>query len=103
MNAVVDGPPALAGCPSVGISGRCLTNYAAVPETHWQQPGTLTAGRDHWLTITSSGAQPAFYIVGSRVPIDRIVRKYRNGEDPETIQSHYPALNLNQVDGAITF
>ena len=44
-----------------------------------------------------------FYIVGSRVPIDRIVWEYRNGEDPETIQSHYPTLSLDQVNGAITF
>ena len=44
-----------------------------------------------------------FYIVGSRVPIDRIVWEYRNGEDPEAIQSHYPTLNLDQVNGAITF
>jgi uncharacterized protein (DUF433 family) len=44
-----------------------------------------------------------FYIIGSRVPIDRIVWEYRNGEDPETIQSHYPTLSLDQVNGAITF
>jgi uncharacterized protein (DUF433 family) len=44
-----------------------------------------------------------FYIVGSRVPIDRIVWEYRNGEDPETIQSHYPTLSLEQVNGAIAF
>src|SRR5258708_5103220 len=44
-----------------------------------------------------------FYLAGSRVPIDRIVWEYRNGEDPETIQSHYPTLSLEQVDGAITF
>jgi uncharacterized protein (DUF433 family) len=44
-----------------------------------------------------------FYIVGSRVPIDRIVWEYRNGEDPAAIQSHYPTLNLDQVNGAITF
>ena len=44
-----------------------------------------------------------FYVVGSRVPIDRIVWEYRNGEDPAAIQSHYPTLNLDQVNGAITF
>jgi uncharacterized protein (DUF433 family) len=47
--------------------------------------------------------EAGFYIVGSRVPIDRIVWEYRNGEDPETIQSHYPTLSLDQVNGAITF
>ncbi len=44
-----------------------------------------------------------FYVIGSRVPIDRLVWEYRNGEDPETIQSHYPTLNLEQVIGAIAF
>jgi uncharacterized protein (DUF433 family) len=47
--------------------------------------------------------ETGFYIVGSRVPIDRIVCEYRNGEDPEAIQSHYPTLNLDQINGAITF
>lgn len=44
-----------------------------------------------------------FYVTGSRVPIDRVVWEYRNGENPETIQSHYPALSLEQVNGAISF
>ena len=44
-----------------------------------------------------------FYIVGSRVPIDRIVWEYRNGEDPAAIQSHYPTLSLDQVSGALAF
>ena len=44
-----------------------------------------------------------FYVVGSRVPIDRIVWEYRHGEDPEGIQSHYPTLSLDQVNGAIAF
>lgn len=39
-----------------------------------------------------------FYIVGSRVPIYRIVWEYHNGEDPETIRSHYPTLSLEQVN-----
>src|SRR5260221_11957509 len=47
--------------------------------------------------------ETGFYVVGSRVPIDRIVWEYRNGEDPEAIQSHYPTLSLDQVNGAITF
>src|SRR5260370_35545560 len=41
--------------------------------------------------------------IGSRVPIDRVVWEYRNGEDPATIQSHYPTLSLEQVNGAIAF
>lgn len=44
-----------------------------------------------------------FYIVGSRVPIDRIVWEYWNGEDPQCIQSHYPTLTLQEVEGAIAF
>ena len=30
------------------------------------------------------------------MPLDRIIWEYRNGEDPETIQSHYPTLTLEQ-------
>ena len=47
--------------------------------------------------------ETGLYIVGSRVPIDRIVWEYRNGEDAQTIQSHYPTLSLDQVEGAIAF
>lgn len=47
--------------------------------------------------------ETGLYIVGSRVPIDRIVSEYRNGEDAETIRSHYPTLTLDQVDGALAF
>ena len=47
--------------------------------------------------------ETGFYITGSRVPIDRIIREYRNGEDPDTIRSHYPTLTLGQVNGAIAF
>ncbi|MBZ5624670.1 MAG: DUF433 domain-containing protein [Acidobacteriia bacterium] len=45
----------------------------------------------------------SLYVIGSRVPIARIVWEYRNGEDPDTIRSHYPTLSLEQVNGAITF
>jgi uncharacterized protein (DUF433 family) len=47
--------------------------------------------------------ETGLYIIGSRVPIDRIVSNYRNGEDPETIQSHYPTLSLEQINGAIAY
>lgn len=36
--------------------------------------------------------ESGFYVTGSRVPMDRIIREYSNGEDPETIRSHYPTL-----------
>jgi uncharacterized protein (DUF433 family) len=47
--------------------------------------------------------ESGFYLVGSRVPIDRIVREYCDGEQPEAIRSHYPTLSLDQVNGAISF
>ena len=31
--------------------------------------------------------ESGFYLVGSRVPIDRVVREYRDGEGPEAIRS----------------
>lgn len=44
-----------------------------------------------------------FYIVGTRIPIDRVVWEYRNGEDPAAIASHYPTLTIEQVIGALAF
>ena len=38
--------------------------------------------------------ESGFYLVGSRVPIDRVVWEYRNGEEPETIRAHYPTLSF---------
>jgi hypothetical protein len=37
--------------------------------------------------------ETGFYVAGSRVPIDRVIWEYRNGEDPEAIQAHYPTLS----------
>jgi len=45
----------------------------------------------------------SLYLVGSRVPLARIVREFQHGESPEGIRSHYPALSLEQVYDAITF
>jgi uncharacterized protein (DUF433 family) len=47
--------------------------------------------------------ETGFYIDGSRVPIDRIIWEYRNGEEPEAIRAHYPTLSVEQVNGAIAF
>lgn len=47
--------------------------------------------------------EAGYYFVGSRVSIDFIVREYRNGEQPEAIQSHYPTLTLEQINGGIAF
>ncbi len=45
----------------------------------------------------------SFYVNGSRVLLALVVREFRRGESPETIRSHYPTLNLEQVYGAIAF
>jgi uncharacterized protein (DUF433 family) len=45
----------------------------------------------------------SFYLAGSRVPLTHIVREFQRGEPPEAIRSHYPALSLEQVYGAIAF
>jgi hypothetical protein len=37
------------------------------------------------------------------VPLDCVVREFREGQSPETIRSDFPTLSLEQVDGAITF
>jgi hypothetical protein len=38
-----------------------------------------------------------------RIPLARLVREFQRGESPQTIRSHYPALSLEQVYGAIAF
>ena len=45
----------------------------------------------------------SFYLIGSRVPLAHIVREFQRGESAEAIRSHYPALSLEQVYGAIAF
>ncbi|HTX76752.1 MAG TPA: DUF433 domain-containing protein [Terracidiphilus sp.] len=45
----------------------------------------------------------SFYLAGSRVPLDFIVREFREGESPEAIRSDFPTLTLEQVYGAIAF
>src|SRR6266699_2341498 len=45
----------------------------------------------------------SFYLISSRVPLAHLVREFQQGESPEAIRSHYPALSLEQVYGAITF
>jgi len=45
----------------------------------------------------------SFYLIGSRVPLARIVREFEHGESPDTIRAHFPTLSIEQVDGAITF
>ena len=45
----------------------------------------------------------SFYLFRSRVPLAHLVREFQRGESPEAIRSHYPALSLEQVYGAIAF
>lgn len=45
----------------------------------------------------------SFYLIGSRVPLARIVYEFQNGAAPEAIRLDYPTLSLEQVYGAITF
>ncbi|MEZ5403187.1 MAG: DUF433 domain-containing protein [Bryobacteraceae bacterium] len=47
--------------------------------------------------------ETGFYLVGSRVPLDFVVREHWNGEPAEAIRQHYPTLSLEQVHGAIAF
>ncbi|MBI1898182.1 MAG: DUF433 domain-containing protein [Acidobacteria bacterium] len=45
----------------------------------------------------------SFYLIGSRVPLATIVHDFKNGDAPETIQSNFSTLSLEQIYGAITF
>jgi hypothetical protein len=76
---------------------RAVKNVTAEPPCDKLKTG-VTMERD-FVESRNDG----LYLIGSRVPIDRVVWEYRNGEDPETIQSHYLTLSLEQVDGAIAF
>jgi uncharacterized protein (DUF433 family) len=44
-----------------------------------------------------------FYVRGTRVPLDLLVREFENGAAPESIRQAFPTLSLEQVYGAITF
>ncbi|MDZ4799183.1 MAG: DUF433 domain-containing protein [Bryobacteraceae bacterium] len=44
-----------------------------------------------------------FCLIGSRVPLARIVYEFQNGAAPESIRLDYPTLSIEQVCGAITF
>src|SRR5579872_6217330 len=45
----------------------------------------------------------SFYLIGSRVPLERIVYEFQNGAAPEAIRLDYSTLSLEQIYGAITF
>jgi uncharacterized protein (DUF433 family) len=42
-------------------------------------------------------------VASTRVMLDSVVAAYLEGHSPETIQSQYPALTLEQVHGAIAY
>ena len=44
-----------------------------------------------------------FYLSGSRVPLDCLVREFWQGEQPDSIRRHFPTLTLEQVIGALAF
>ena len=44
-----------------------------------------------------------YYICGSRVSLESIVRLWRDGYSPEDIRDAFPALSLADVYGAITY
>jgi uncharacterized protein (DUF433 family) len=90
--------------------GGRIAGWSGSPEKNFDHRLDLTAPPRYKLNVgltMDRGCieirEGGFYLIGSRVPIDRLVWEYRNGEDPETIQSHYPTLSLEQVNGAITF
>jgi uncharacterized protein (DUF433 family) len=45
-----------------------------------------------------------YYVTGSRVSLDSVLYAFRQGEAPETILEHFPAIgSLAKVYGAIAF
>ena len=44
-----------------------------------------------------------YYVTGTRVSLDSVVYSFLRGESPECIAEAFPALNLEQIYGAIAF
>ena len=44
-----------------------------------------------------------YRIAGTRVNLDSVVHAFRDGLSPESMRESFPALNLEEVQGAITF
>jgi uncharacterized protein (DUF433 family) len=47
--------------------------------------------------------ETVYYIAGSRVSLASVVHAFLRGESPEEIADSFPAINLEQVFGAIAF
>jgi uncharacterized protein (DUF433 family) len=54
-------------------------------------------------TYVRTDEQGARRIGQTRVSLDSVVIAYQQGHSPETIRQQYPALTLEEVNGAITF
>ena len=44
-----------------------------------------------------------YYVAGTRISLDSVVRSFQRGSSPETIQGEYPLLKLSHIYGAIAF
>lgn len=44
-----------------------------------------------------------YYLIGGRISLDSVVYAFLRGESPEGIVDSFPALNLEQVFGAVAF
>jgi uncharacterized protein (DUF433 family) len=44
-----------------------------------------------------------YFIEGSRISLDSVVHAFLRGESPEGIAESFPALELEQIFGALTF
>ena len=42
-------------------------------------------------------------IKGHRIGIDDVLEYYLKGDTPQAIQAHYPSLDLEQIEAAITY
>lgn len=45
----------------------------------------------------------AYYVIGSRVPLDVIIHEYMNGAPAESIMHSFPTLSLEQIHGSLAF
>jgi uncharacterized protein (DUF433 family) len=48
-------------------------------------------------------SEQTYYIKSTRVALDSIIYKFRQGRSPEAIQDAFPALSLSQVYAAIAY
>jgi uncharacterized protein (DUF433 family) len=56
-----------------------------------------------WPAFLAPTRGGAYYVAGSRISLDSVVCAFLRGESPEGIAESFPALNLEQIFGAIAF